>query len=63
MPPKGYRLPSPGSRPEYVRPIDDASAVRENSYYKRDARRNYALASQYTQADVAAFIAGPSATQ
>ncbi|RKP12583.1 hypothetical protein BJ684DRAFT_11284 [Piptocephalis cylindrospora] len=62
MPVKGYRLPSPGSRPEYVRPIDDASAVRNNPYYKRDARRNYPLASQYTQADVAAYIAGPSAT-
>ncbi|RKP25581.1 hypothetical protein SYNPS1DRAFT_28685 [Syncephalis pseudoplumigaleata] len=61
MPPKDYRMPSPGSQPEtYKEPVTGVSNISDNYYYQRDTRRAYPRLLTVSQADLAKRIAAPS---
>ncbi|PVV00154.1 hypothetical protein BB559_000076 [Furculomyces boomerangus] len=55
-----YRQPPPSDQPMYTRPESEASEISDNSYYKRDVRRNYPKMAVYSQNDVANLILASS---
>ncbi|KAI8049252.1 hypothetical protein BDF22DRAFT_746324 [Syncephalis plumigaleata] len=61
MPPKDYRMPSPGSQPEtYEEPTTSVSNISKNYYFQRDTRRAYPRLLTVSQADLAKRLAAPA---
>ncbi|OLY82453.1 hypothetical protein AYI68_g3428 [Smittium mucronatum] len=58
--PKTFRVPAPGEQPQFETPKTEASAISNNSYFKRDTRRNYPRLAVYNQSDVAKLISNLS---
>ncbi|KAI9594610.1 hypothetical protein BDF19DRAFT_444218 [Syncephalis fuscata] len=64
MPPKDYRMPSPGSQPETHRePVTSVSNISKNYYFQRDTRRAYPRLLTVSQAELAKRLVAPSASQ
>jgi hypothetical protein len=63
MPPKDYRMPSPGSQPTYAQPETAASNISGNYYYQRDSRRNFPRTLIVTQEDLAKRLTAPAPEQ
>ncbi|KAJ3064528.1 hypothetical protein HDU98_012076 [Podochytrium sp. JEL0797] len=49
-----YRTVSPGSQPDFVRPVEDK--IFANHYHKRDVRRAYPATVVYTSDDIAKIV-------